>query len=482
MARQFNGDFRDWLTQVDEMGELIKLSGIHWEHEMGAIGWILGRHKLKNRPCILFDEIPGYPKGFRVLTGIVNSLRRTSLSVGLPTNLNDMQFIQEWRKRHRSISPLEPVTVSDGPILENVITKEDDLDLLMFPVPKWYERDGGRYIGTGHLVVTKDRDGWVNAGTYRVMVQDRNRLSCYISKGKHGRSIYEDYLGRGEPCPVVIVIGCDPLLLMLAGMEVPHGVSEYAFAGGMINERIPVISGPLTGLPIPANAEIAIEGEFIPGETVREGPFGEWTAHFTGKGLEVPAIRVKSILYRNNPILASIINCYGRGHQVTYSRSLTRSAMIWDQLEKAGISGVQGVYCHPLGGSRLLTVISMKQKYRGHVKQAMHVAAFCHAGGFSGRFVVVVDDDVDPSNLDDVIWAVCTRSDPKRSIEIVERCWTDELDPSVPKGELYSSRALIDGCKPFERLEGFPPEARPSEELLKVVSEKYSAIINKIVE
>ena len=111
----------------------------------------------------------------------------------------------------------------------------------------------------------------------------------------------------------------------------------------------------------------------------------------------------------------------------------------------------------------------------------MHVAAFCHAGGFSGRFVVVVDDDVDPSNLDDVIWAVCTRSDPKRSIEIVERCWTDELDPAVPKDELYSSRALIDGCKPFERLDGFPPEVRPSEELLKAVSEKYSTLINKII-
>src|SRR5919206_233588 len=121
--------------------------------------------------------------------------------------------------------------------------------------------DGGRYIGTGSFDITRDPDdGWVNVGTYRVMVHDARRLGYYISPGKHGRLHRQKYFDRGQKCPVAMVFGSEPLQFLASCTEIPYGVSELAWVGGVAGEPVRVIRGPVTGLPIPADAEIVIEG------------------------------------------------------------------------------------------------------------------------------------------------------------------------------------------------------------------------------
>jgi 4-hydroxy-3-polyprenylbenzoate decarboxylase len=118
-------------------------------------------------------------------------------------------------------------------------------------------------------------------------------------------------------------------------------------------------------------------------------------------------------------------------------------------------------------------VISIRQAYAGHARQALHLAASCQSGAYLGRFVVVVDDDIDPANLDEVLWAVCTRCDPAEDIDFIRRAWSGPLDPRLPKGVAWNSRALIDACRPFEMLGEFPPVVRASPELREKVLRKF---------
>jgi 4-hydroxy-3-polyprenylbenzoate decarboxylase len=127
----------------------------------------------------------------------------------------------------------------------------------------------------------------------------------------------------------------------------------------------------------------------------------------------------------------------------------------------------------------MFNVISIKQAYAGHAKQAAMLAASCQSGSYLGRFVVVVDEDVDPANLDEVIWAMCTRCDPAEDIDFIRRHWSGPLDPRLPRGVTWNSRAVIDACRPFEMLGEFPPVVKASAELREAVLRKFGEQLKK---
>ncbi len=298
---------------------------------------------------------------------------------------------------------------------------------------------------------------WVNLGTYRNQILDRNRLGIWISPGKHGRYIRERYFERGEKCPIVVVVGSDPLIFWSACVEgISYGQSELDWVGGVQQRSVQVIEGPITGLPIPATAEIAIEGFMTPGDMQVEGPYGEWTGYYASGTPTVPVIEVEAIHYRNDPI---VLGCpQGKPpHEDNQFLAYLKSTIIKQQVEAAGVSGVTGVWCPPEGGNRLLVIVSLKQRYPGHSRQVAHVAAQCGAAAYNGRYIVVVDDDIDIFNLQDVLWAVLTRSDPEEDIEIIRRAWSSPLDPIVPQGAVpFNSRGIIDATIPWERRDSFP--------------------------
>jgi len=213
-----------------------------------------------------------------------------------------MEFIKMWKERMKNIELVPPKKVKDGPVLENII-RGKDIDIYKFPTPKWHELDGGRYIGTGDVMITKDPMKLVNLGTYRVMIHDKETLAFYISPGKHGKIHSEKYFSRQQNCKVAISFGHDPLLALVGGTEIPYGVCEYDYAGGICGQPLEVIEGEYSGLPIPANAEIVIEGEAVFDEVRAEGPFGEWTGYYASSKRNEPIIKIKSIMHRDNPIL-----------------------------------------------------------------------------------------------------------------------------------------------------------------------------------
>ena len=472
-------DLRSWIARVEQLGELQHVSGAHWNLEIGAISEI--NYRRRPPAALLFDDVPGYPHGYRVLTGSLCTARRMAVTLGLDPNLDTIGLVQALRGRPKeweAAAPrFEPEELTTAPILENVVDGKD-VDLTRFPAPLWHEHDGGRYIGTGVAVVTSDPEtGRINLGAYRVMLQEGGRTATINAEaGKQGRAHYDRWLEKHGKAPVLMSFGHDPLLLMVAGTEVPNTISEYAYAGAMIGEKLGVVRGQVTGLPMPAGAEIVVEGWIRPERVLTEGPFGEWTGYYSASFRPVPTIEIARLYFRNDPIILGAPP--GKPpNDYSYMRALLKSAMIQDELVKAGVRDVRGVWAHEAGGGRLIIVVSIAQRFCGHSRQAGYIAAQCQAAAYMNRFVVVVDEDVDPMNLDEVMWAVATRCDPGEDIEIMRKSWGSKVDPMLKDPTVpYMNRALIDACRPYEKLGTFPEVAQASPALVRETVHKWKAL------
>jgi UbiD family decarboxylase len=463
---------RSWIEEVGALGEMREISGAHWDLEIGTIVDIL--MEASGNPAVLFDAIPGFPPGYRVLGNVLTSPARVAVSGGLDPKLSKLELVAKWRglNSDRRLIPYE--CAPDGPVKECVQTGAD-VNLRAFPAPRWHELDGGQFIGTGCLVVQRDPDsGWVNTGAYRVMVQDEKTAGIMITRGRNGDVIMRKYWERGQACPVAISLGQHPLFLMLAGIPLPEGLCEYDFAGGIAGQPVQCVETDYTRLPVPADAELVIEGEIPPDERRQEGPFGEWTGYYAAPEGPQPVVNIKAIYHRRDPINLGVLP--GKPpNDNTYYLNYLQSALVWDQLEKAGIPAVQGVWAHESGGGRMLLTVSIKQQYPGHSKQAGLVATACRSGAYVNHLTIVVDEDIDPTNTDEVIWALCSRVDPREDVEILRRMQASPLDPMSYPADVraFNARMVIDACRPWERLQSFPKVARANPELRRRIKEKF---------
>jgi UbiD family decarboxylase len=485
-----HADLRGWLKAVESRGELLRLSGASYDLEMAGIAEILARES-KKPPATLFDDIPGFPKGYRALFGMLGSPWRLAMTLGLPEKeLNYVSLVRNWRKKRRELKLMPPKIVKTGPVMENVFSGKE-VDLLKLPTPRFHELDGGRYFGTAHGVITQDPDtGWTNFGGYRSMLVDKNTLALHILPGKDAHIMIRKYHEKKKPMPVAIAIGVDPALWFMSITGIPYGVSEYDFTGGILGEPIKLVKAPYTGLLVPANSEIVVEGEIFPDDFVKEGPFGEWIGYYSNQGLEStlePAIRVKSVMHRNDPIFTAVSG--GKApHDYSLVFCMSKSGIIWDALEGCAVPGINGVWCHEVGGSQLFTIISLKTSYAGHSRQAGVIASQC--GGNIGRFTIVVDEDVDPTNLNEVMFAVATRVDPESAIEIIHHCRSNTSDTAIsidlkrklgPRGSYFMGRAVIDACRPYEWKHEYYPIVQISPELRKKLIKKWNKILQPYI-
>jgi len=423
-------DLREWLARVESLGELKRVTGANSEEDIGAITEMLDH--TEGSPCVLFDEIPNFKPGYRVLVNSMGSPKRQALTLGLdPTEASHEQLLQFWRERLKGFAPIPPVVVKRGAVQENIL-RDGDVDLTQFPAPIWHPGDGGRFIGTASFNIMRDPDtGSINVGTYRNQVFDKNGIGIRAAPPHHGGIIKEKYIQRGQPCPLVTVVGSDPLLFLAACVEGPvYGQSELDWAGGVRGEPIEVIQGELTGLPIPAQAEIALEGFITTDQFTKEGPYGEWMGYYQDGYQKERVVRIHRIYHRDDPI---ILGCpQGKPpHEDNRFLVYLRSGMIWDQLEKAGVPGVCGVWCPPEGGNRLMTVVALQTQYLGHAKQAGLIASQCGGGIDMNRLTVVVDDHVDVTSIQDVVWAIVARCDPERGVEIIKDTKGSRIDMAI---------------------------------------------------
>jgi UbiD family decarboxylase len=278
--------------------------------------------------------------------------------------------------------------------------------------------------------------------------------------------------------PAAVCVGQLPVLFLVASTGVPWGVGEYDAAGGIRGEPVEVVKSDLTGLYLPASAEYVLEGEIDPDpHSYRpEGPFGEYPGYYSTSIAEdypKPFLRVKRVLHRNNPIFwTQSVGAIGAGKNTVPSIQI--SASIWSGLENLRIPGIKAVYCPPEAGGRFMVVVAIQQKYYGHAVQVGHAVVATTTGNYRTKICIVVDEDIHPDNMDEVLWAVANRSDAARSVHVFKGTFGEELDPGVPSDQRnVNSKLLIDATIPFEWAKK-PEMVKMDDDMLRRVKERWN--------
>lgn len=441
-------DLREFISELDKQGQLKRISAqVDWNLELAAIM----RKVLDNSgPAILFENIKGYSPEFPFFSGTLGTYGRYALAMGLSPTVNVHEITKVYRQRVKT--PIKPVMVDkkNAPCKENILTgKEINLD--KFPTPFWHVRDGGRYMGTFHCVVAKDTDtGWVNVGIYRMVIHDKDHLGILFQPGRHAEAVYKKYEQQGKAMPIAISIGQDPINFIAAYGRFEAQVSEWDMAGALRTKPVQLTKCETVDLEVPATAEIVIEGEVPPFERREEGPFGEYTGYYGGTRAPRPFVNVTCITHRNNPIHTGLME--GKPIQENnILASVENTAAVEDLLMDRLNLDVKAVFDHPWSGVHGV-VVSLKPRYPGHVQRIAH-AIWGSEVGYHLDYIFAVDDDIDPTNLNEVLWAICTRCKPDRDIHIYRREQASALWPCLLPEEREAgigARALIDATFPAE--------------------------------
>ncbi|SRR5579875_1845701 len=494
MTRNGFFDLRTALAFLDSKDELTEVAGeVDWDLELGAVT----REVFRRRgPALLYTNIKDYNRPEarcrKLAAGLMGSFRRLSLVLGFDELQPNRTLIDHLIERNRTL--IAPAVVENGPVHENVVIG-NDIDLYAFPAPRWHYLDGGRYIGTLGCAVMKDPEtGRHNVGIYRSRIVDRDKLSTYIISSQNWRSIRGKHEALGSPIPVAWVFGWDPVMELVAGSPFPREICEYDVMGGYRSAPVPLVRCRTVDLLVPAAAELVVEGEISldPATYAIEGPFGEVTGYLSGVPTPRPVTRVTAITHRNDPILRGTAASSEPGAigEYAFVAAIQRAAIAWETLRQAGIPGIVDVFVHPVSNGTTV-VVQIKKLYEGQPKQIAAALWGSASGRTVGKFVIVVDEDIDPSNYEAIDWAINYRVDPGSDDLVIFRSlfgWS--LDPSTAPehrnlaelGEGLWNRVLIDATRtwrfprrPEWNNEKFPPVGLNRPEDVERVKGRWSS-------
>lgn len=462
-------DLREFIKVLEAEGELLRIKeAVDWNEELGAVSRRMCDKETKGAaaPALMFEDIKGYP-GYTFFTNTVSCFRRYALALGLKRDTPPKEIIRTFHERIKK--PIKPKIFKDGPCKENIF-KGDNVDMLKFPVPKWHPKDGHRYIGTFHATIMKDLDtDWVNWGLYRLGIHDKNSTGILIIPGRHCSEVFRKYQEANKPMPVAVAIGQDPTNVIVSAAGFPAGTSEVDMAGALRGEPVELVKAETCDLYVPATAEVVLEGEVIPNksdELKMEGPLGEWTGYYAGDIFPKPIFHVKCVTHRNNPILTGSLEGVPLVDD-NIMASVSMSALArWTLIDVLGVPGVQDVYFYPYAASWMMAIVSAKRWVAGLSQQIACGIWASPFGAMNTRaaWVIVVEEDVDPTDINQVIWSMVTRCDPTDRVQIIrDRGHSNPLAPRIPLHDRVvlgksASSIIIDA--------GFPIEWRATDQAL----------------
>jgi 2,5-furandicarboxylate decarboxylase 1 len=388
-------------------------------------------------PLVRCDQIAGHPD-FSVVTNVCASRDRIALS--LDTSVSD--YLEQYTDRLEE--PLQPQSVDDGPVREVVKTGEDaTLDDL--PIITHGAREPGPYIDAGVVVLRDTVEERYNTGIYRIMQLGPQRGAMNIGSGQHGHSILSRAEQRGEPLEFALYVGHHPAAVF--GSQVRTNRDEYEAIGGILGQPLELVSCETVDLEVPAHAEIAIEGRLLPGEREREGPFGEF--HFLyGDEKESPAFEVTAITHRSDPIYYDIYNHY---IDHVHHALVPLEAEVYQNCRQA-VPETLDVHC-PSTASFFTAIVQIEKERPGMGKQ---VGLAALSSMYYLKQVIVVDEEQDPHDLGDVLWAMNMKTRPERDIDMIENCYTLGGNPigvsekGWPDPGPLDTKVIIDASKPLE--------------------------------
>ena len=473
-------DVHELIQVLEEKGHLKRVKAeVDTDLEIAEI---LRRVMYANGPAILFENVKGYD--IPVLGNAFGSIERLELALEttdfteigqritdmtkmeIPKGIfNKLKKLPELSKMSESFPNLE----KSGPVTE-VIDEDPTFDKI--PIIKSWPKDAGKFITFG-LTATKHPDTGVrNLGVYRIQIIDQKHALMHWQKHKRGAHHQLISKEKGKTIEVAIIIGSEPATIFSAVAPVPEGLDKYLFAGITRKKGINTVKCKTVDIEVPANAEIVLEGYVDSSDTRDEGPFGDHTGYYTPKE-PYPTFTLTGIMRRKNPVYVTTV----------VGKPILEDAYIGKVIERSFLPLIR--MFHPevidfnmpsAGWFQGMAIISIKKTYPGQAKKVM--MGLWGMGQLSlTKMFVVVDEDINVHDINDVIWAVTTRTDAARDITIIDRTPTDTLDPASPLVNLGSKLGIDATQKTFE--EGFEREIQEKvmvdDETRNLVDSKWSS-------
>jgi UbiD family decarboxylase len=434
---------RDYLHALADLGDLREVKReVDTDLEIGAI---IRRTHETYAPAPLFTNIRGH-FGYRVLGAPLSysslpdaRIARVALSLGLAAKTNQLDIVDALAGAN-ALVPIPPVVVEQGACQENVLIG-GAASLGKFPIPLIHAGDGGRYINTlGFWVLRSPDERWTNWSIARAMVLDDKRMTGVIAKYQHNGMIFKKWQERGEPMPFALVQGAEPAAIFAGGMPLPDGVDEASYLGGLFGEPLELVQCKTVDLQVPASAEIVIEGHVSIEETATEGPMGEYHGYLRDEKYLFPVYHVTAITHRDNPILpvCSAGKPVEEDHTIT---GVATSAMALRLLREEGLP-VTAAWGVPEAAEHMLAV-SVPEDWSRHTtlsanelcRRIAEIAKAMHGGQRITR-VTVCDDDIDLSDLRDLIWAWNSRCHPATGHFVLQDQPVNPIEPMYAAANL----------------------------------------------
>src|SRR6201987_1147 len=416
-------DLRDYLRVLESLGDVEHID--HPVNPNPECTAIARRSPEQRRPVPLFNTVEGVKSGFRLVGALGalssdsrNPLARVALSLGLSPDTPAKELVEHFAQAHQE-RPIPPKLISrdSAPCKQNILLGEK-ATLDHFPIPLVHPGDGGRYVNTWGIIVARTPDGrWTNWSISRIMMIDGRRMTGLFLPQQHIGMIWAEWEKIGKPMPFAVVQGGDSGVPMIGGMPIPAEVDEGTFLSTLYGEPVEVVKCETNDLDVPAGAEVVIEGHVSITRDATEGPYAEFHGYALPETSPEPVYTIEAITYRDNPIWP--ISATGRPPDDSQvAPALGVSAELIALLRGAGLPVTTAwllvdTSCHWM-------IVTVPRIWRDTLPD-ISTTEFVHRIGELmsnnrvGRMcpvTYVLDDDIDPSNISDVLWALGTRIHP----------------------------------------------------------------------
>jgi len=491
---------RDFIARLEAQGELVRVRE--------PVSTVLEMTEIQTRliaqggPAVIFEKplkADGTPSDIPVLVNLFGTVKRVAMGVTMGgverTTAASLREVGELLAQLRQPEPprsfgeafdllplaktvmaMKPKTVSRAPAQE-IVLKGSDIDLNALPVQTCWPGEPAPLI-TWPLVATKGpsdkREDNFNLGIYRMQVLNRNQTIMRWLRHRGGAQHHARWAKeKAAPLPAAVVLGADPGTILAAVTPIPDTLSEYQFAGLLRGQRVELVDCVSQPLKVPAEAEIVIEGEVSLTDYRDEGPYGDHTGYYNSVE-QFPVFTATAITMRSKPVYLSTYTGRPPDEPSILGEALNE---VFVPLLRQQFPEIVDFWLPPEGCSYRIAVIAMKKAYPGHAKRVM-MATWSYLRQFMyTKWVIVVDDDVNPRDWKDVMWAISTRMDPARDITVIENTPIDYLDFASPENGLGSKIGL-------DATNKFPPETkrewgrliRMDDDIIRTVTEKWSQL------
>ena len=392
-------------------------------------------------PVIQFDRVNG--SSLPLVTNLFGSYELLGLALGIDPGEPKGRILETFRRRIEKPMPVKTISAAEAPVKEIIW---NDIDLSRLPVTKHAEKDSGKYFTIASLVVRDPETGIINAGVYRHEIKGKDSFACMFNPSHNAGYIYRRCKELKRPMEAVLVVGHHPAAVMGSLLRGSMEINEFEMMGALLGEPLEVVRAETVDLPVPAWAEIAIEGVIDPSAETSDGPFAEYTGFYGPAKDPVALMRVNAVTMRKDAIFHDLDPAH-REHNL--AGVLPYEASVFDNVKKL-VPSVQGIYMPASGSCYFMAYVRIKKRVPGEGKSAGLAAIAADA---NLKIAIVVDDDVDIYREEDVLWAIATHCEADRDLSVITNAMGAHLNPAA-YGEVrhqhgsMNSKLIIDATRP----------------------------------